>query len=295
MSSLVFRPTSSQFLNSQQLPSCLTLLSLYRIGLHLKILQDKERFTEEITKTVDRLPEVLNFSEQLNDFILRFLKLKSSERPLTKSIMRHKWLEGVIPVEVGRPLSLQQNLSSPGGAGGDGDESYPSPGRNLTVTTNRRSFEFEVSQKERKKTADKTVHLPPVEPSTPNVTKARKMLHRVDELQQRAESSLEPVGGGGTRSNGMAESPLLKKCDSPRTTPRENSARLRLDSIEDNAALGGLKGGNSAVNSNSMLLESVDAYASGIFSIGQSPRAVERAPISARRGSGEGKAIEGSL
>ena len=40
------------------------------------LLQDKERFSEAIKKAVDSLPDILTFSENLNDFVTSILKLR---------------------------------------------------------------------------------------------------------------------------------------------------------------------------------------------------------------------------
>lgn len=72
---------------------------MYCTVLYVQVLMDKDRFTADITDTLDRLPNQLPFSEGLNDFMLKFLRLHSSERPLTTSICLHPWLDGAIERE----------------------------------------------------------------------------------------------------------------------------------------------------------------------------------------------------
>lgn len=142
----------------------------------IKVLQDKERFTSDITQTVAALPAALNFSADLNDFILRFLKLKISERPLMKSLCMHAWVEDIFKGEI-KPLKLTSGLQSQSSF-----ESYPSPGREnnedeetTRSRTNILRKSIEISTKAREK-KEGVMNLPPIEPATPSVKTVRKML-----------------------------------------------------------------------------------------------------------------------
>ena len=223
-------------------------------------LQDRSKFTAEIKSAVERLPEALNFSEDLNDFILRFLRLRSTDRPHTHSLCLHKWLDGAIESELRPPSSADFLMSHssggsglgsssglsipiPGGAGGLGSSPSVSPskfsgrrefdGRNaggaggssgvgadfLVDPTVLREASSSVSDKERRMYEDHNqlhhhhhhhhhhpgsgltifieeemsspapmdvfhpstiqhhqLHLPPIEPATPSVRQARKLL-----------------------------------------------------------------------------------------------------------------------
>ena len=55
-------------------------------------LQDKAKFSDEIDVAVRSLSEALECTEMSMDFILKFLKLRSSERPSCSSMISHPWL-----------------------------------------------------------------------------------------------------------------------------------------------------------------------------------------------------------
>ena len=66
---------------------------VWMVAYDYDLCQNKEQFEMAIKETVEQLPEVLNFSAELNDFILRFLQLRSSRRPTTRALCAHAWLE----------------------------------------------------------------------------------------------------------------------------------------------------------------------------------------------------------
>eukprot|EP01031_Cornospumella_fuschlensis_P033377 gene33377-40381_t len=83
-----------------------------------EVLQDKGLFTRTIENAVDELHGHLDFSAELNDFIPRFLELRSSKRPLIRALAGHSWLGDSLMDEIvgtsgrhklsfdaGRPLS----------------------------------------------------------------------------------------------------------------------------------------------------------------------------------------------
>ena len=163
------------------------------------ILQDKAVFAREIRSCIERLSDSLTFSHELNEFIVKFLRLRSSLRPSIGEVCRDLWL---------RKLGLddlddeQYPELSPQGS--------PTPEMNMAVT-NRHSFigieeaisNTEVdpdiirssfaslSERERKlyDTHNKThteghhdLRLPPIEPATPNMSAARKILRKGEQL-----------------------------------------------------------------------------------------------------------------
>lgn len=58
-----------------------------------EVLQEKQVFVREIDATVERLASSLDFSDDLNDFVLKFLDLRASGRPDIRSMLHHPWLE----------------------------------------------------------------------------------------------------------------------------------------------------------------------------------------------------------
>lgn len=66
------------------------------VAYDYEVLQSKEGFTKEIRDAVKKLPSVLNFSSELNDFIMQFLTLNPLNRPQIRALCGHPWLEGAI-------------------------------------------------------------------------------------------------------------------------------------------------------------------------------------------------------
>lgn len=84
------------------------------------ILQNKTQFAKVMEEAVETLPDVLNFSSDLNDFLMQFLRLQSTKRMSIAQICTHKWLEGSMDQELAnrlanklsRSFSRQASLSS---------------------------------------------------------------------------------------------------------------------------------------------------------------------------------------
>jgi serine/threonine protein kinase len=59
-----------------------------------EILQSREKFAREIDVTVRKLSTKLpsSFSNDLKDFILKFLKMKPTERPTVAVMCSHPWV-----------------------------------------------------------------------------------------------------------------------------------------------------------------------------------------------------------
>lgn len=146
-------------------------------------MQDRERFTQEIEDSVQRLPSILNFSEELNDFILRIMKLRSSERPVTKAICLHPWLDGVFEEE----WSALDVLASPMYSMKARTESFASPSVG-SLPTESPVIDVNMSHRERHMVEQDTeksglqFHLPPLEPKTPSVGRARKLLNPTNDF-----------------------------------------------------------------------------------------------------------------
>jgi len=195
-----------------------------------EILQDKAVFAKEIRQCIEKLSDSLNFSHELNEFIVKFLRLRSSLRPSIGDICRDIWL-GDLAMD------------------GDGSQS-PSGKVNPTDfnTANRhsiygiedaitntgvdpdiiRSSFNSLSERERKLYQDhseshpteKHLHLPPIEPPTPNMSAARKILKKGEQLvtsTQHQDMDRWSVSSGGespTLDTGIP-SPYAPHLDSP--------------------------------------------------------------------------------
>lgn len=172
---------------------------LWMTAYDYELLQDKSLFTKTIEETVGALPGHLDFTEDLNDFIMRFLELRSSKRPHIKSIATHSWLQGRLLEDVmtggrGSKLSIdggQRPWSPP--------SLSPSPsfnGINNHISQESIAAAYEnVSERERKVLEEffsshnpdgEHMHLPPITPATPSIGAAKKILRKGNELANNA-------------------------------------------------------------------------------------------------------------
>lgn len=144
-----------------------------------EILQDKEKFTREIEQTLIRLPDALTFSSELNDFVSRFLRLRSSERPSTKKICVHPWLGGAFTNDVSfaSKLALREDCGqaprSPGVVR-DHKMGLHLQSEVLNIEVDGRTRHMIEAENEK---GHSHFHLPPIEPQTPSVVRARKLLN----------------------------------------------------------------------------------------------------------------------
>jgi serine/threonine protein kinase len=191
------------------------------------VLQDKEVFTETISETVDQLPDFLNFSENLNDFVKKFLELKSSKRPNAKQIARHPWLEGVCDsaieslfIQTGTPLSpltsgLMLGLSPKSSflvemsevSGKDGfvpKEEIQAAYNNISERERKQLEEFNKHYRDENKDGEEAISLPPITPATPSITKAKKILRKGSEL---ANTNYIGAQSNLSKSNNLFSSP----------------------------------------------------------------------------------------
>lgn len=177
---------------------------IWMVAYDYDILQNKEQFTITINETVDQLPDMLNFSNDLNDFILRFLELKPIKRPTIRSLAVHPWLEGELDEAVAagalasrlygssdaRPwsppsLSPSQSFSLDGGELKDphvSQEVLRAAYNNLSEKERRQMEEYILQRKN----GEKEIKLPPIMPQTPNIGNAKKILRKGNELASRS-------------------------------------------------------------------------------------------------------------
>eukprot|EP01038_Epipyxis_sp_PR26KG_P006770 gene6770-9273_t len=218
-----------------------------------EILQDKEKFTKTIEEAVETLPDVLNFSPELNDFILKILQLRSSKRQSTPILSTHSWLEGSMDSELAKlrankltvdiPLSptrspnniepLYMNNFQSSSTSRSHSESFTGSGdisfNNFQVNPEFLKAAFDnLSEKERRHMEEYILahkgsiefgeshhhlSLPPIEPATPSIGKAKKILRKGDELAHKAKELDGSVSHGNefstpNRSSFRAHSPL---------------------------------------------------------------------------------------
>lgn len=186
-----------------------------------EVLKDKEVFTETINDTLEHLPEVLNFSPELNNFILKFLELSQSKRPSMAQLCGHLWLDGLVDEELqarsALRLSTENSMSMNSITINGMSTKYPHPFgdspsqslRNMLETNSGDEGDSEegrhryvemifsnLSERERKHmqeyimhhkndgpdTHHAQMHLPPIVPSTPSIGNAKKILRKGNEI-----------------------------------------------------------------------------------------------------------------
>lgn len=201
----------------------------WMVAYDYETLQEKETFGTAISESVRELPQTLNFSSELNDFVLKFLNLKSSERPTITSMLAHAWLSEVKEEGQTRPrvcstcsdisegllidVSLSPMRADPvyGSLSGSYDMTMngsfspePRAGSKEWNANPAEVLKDSYSDRERKFLEDYNHHhieehdsdhiynLPPIEPPTPSVGHARKILQKGESLAQKvgAASSL---------------------------------------------------------------------------------------------------------
>jgi serine/threonine protein kinase len=59
----------------------------------LEVMRDKARFFDDISASVNYLPNVLDFSPELSDFIVSILTVDSKDRPSSAAICQHPWMK----------------------------------------------------------------------------------------------------------------------------------------------------------------------------------------------------------
>eukprot|EP00605_Chrysophyceae_sp_TOSAG23-4_P000586 GSChrysophyteH1.ASY1.ANO1.663.1 assembled CDS len=187
---------------------------IWMVAYDYEVMQEKASFSKEIKNTLEKLKQELDFSDSLNNFIMLFLQLRQSQRTSVANILNHEWLGltqeeklALIPGynENEKKMCISQltleienndGRNSPLGAAGS-PCSTPDLRYGQSVDLNdhqsnstdpellKNAFHNQ-SQKERRLYEDfnkmhaqndsEQVHLPPIEPQTPNVVHARKIL-----------------------------------------------------------------------------------------------------------------------
>jgi hypothetical protein len=180
---------------------------LWMTAYDYEVMQDKDRFSREILDCVTKLPEELLLPEHQYDFILRLLKLRSSDRPVTKTICVHQWLDGAFDEYSLIPPMLLDPTTPKGGRLSERElslsPSLSSKSLGSMTPTPVDMSKVMISQRERHMLEVDTVktglslHLPPLEPQTPSVGRAKKFLNN-DKLFPSNDSGKESSCDNGS-------------------------------------------------------------------------------------------------
>lgn len=201
---------------------------LWMTAYDYEVLHDKGLFTQTIAETVGSLPDHLTFSEELNDFILRFVELRSSRRSNMKALASHGWLQGRLLEDIMAGANgLRTSKILADGTTFTPPTLSPSPSFYASTPVSQEAINAaysNVSDRERKvleeiisahqqEDGEQLMHLPPITPATPNIGAAKKILRKGNELA----NSVSHLSFGESG----AESPL----------PHKGYVRSRLPSL----------------------------------------------------------------
>lgn len=206
----------------------------WMVAYDYEMIQNKEKFGAAIIEAVNRLPEVLTFSEELNDLASQFLSVKSSHRPSIANLLEHPWFTGDSASPMHGGMRRSRTLSTEGfvdlkidvgsdflspSRSYDRDEPhsplsmYGSPpikyDPGIMISDQTDLIMESISVRERKMLEDHNkhsevnhhhnYHLPPIQPETPSLKTARKILSKGDELSRSMDYATNgqhpPVGG----------------------------------------------------------------------------------------------------
>jgi serine/threonine protein kinase len=190
---------------------------LWMTAYDYEIMQDKDRFKEEIAISVQNISsESSEFSEFMQNFILRVLDLDPEKRATAREISQHPWFEGALQSAVFEekafnpvPVMMMNDTND----------------KVIDTTAGMSNRERRLIQQYAHTNGD-GVSLPPIEPATPSLRGARKILKSGEKLATQAAS-----GNWDARS---PQALRLDSFDSPMGSPMENSLmRMQISEEEE--------------------------------------------------------------
>lgn len=180
------------------------------------VMQNREQFTSEIKSSVKQLPHELRFSAPLNEALTKFLTLDPIERPTSFQMCGLEWFRDRFVEELERneeePPPPSEAIDVP---------KVSSSGHNLRIVPNisnreRRFLESHMNSMEINTDVEGSgtdtgvapdapeMHLPPIEPATPSVGKARKMLWNKNDTDSPKSSKNLSAPNSGIRTSASA-------------------------------------------------------------------------------------------
>lgn len=147
------------------------------------VMQDRDQFKKEMHAAVASLKTELHFSSELNDIVVKFLMLDAVARPQAITLIQHPWFGDHFKDLLEERDSSQGDTHSPVRAGSL-KISVANPMTNASPNLSNRERRFleaymktEGGAGQKAESAEELqLHLPPIEPATPSIHKARKML-----------------------------------------------------------------------------------------------------------------------
>jgi serine/threonine protein kinase len=185
-----------------------------------EVMQDKVQFGNEISVNVERLPKILDFSPALNSFIMAILQVKPEERLTISAVCQLDWVSAKFEkINLAHSTVPDSPIAS---AKSDHHQSNAGNKKGLlqyALSNRERRLMEEYAKSGGHNAAGGEISLPPIEPSTPDVGRARKILKKGDQLAKFASKSIteESVSGGSSTvpssPDGMSTSPKSMQGD----------------------------------------------------------------------------------
>jgi serine/threonine protein kinase len=176
----------------------------WMVSYDVEVLQDKNRFRNEIVASTEELPEILQFSTALNSLLVTILQVDPSKRPTAEDIFAMEWFRDTIGEAL--PVELLTPTVSFGGEEGLGANkllSSPSVSKSMLKTAMNNREKQRSSQLEPSLGAMTTggggeglsAMLRGMESQqTPTISKARKIIQRGDDIRKKSiDSGVDPL------------------------------------------------------------------------------------------------------
>ena len=141
----------------------------------LDIMRDKGRFLDDVMASVNYLPNVLDFSSELRDFIVSILTVDSKTRPTSAEICQHPWMKSKF---TGHLEKAEEGRVQEGIAALSHQERETPSTRNMMAVRGR-EFKHEDEETKREHTM------------TPSVVTARKIMEKGNRLARLASNNYE--------------------------------------------------------------------------------------------------------
>ena len=147
------------------------------------LMQDKFKFAAQMSATVKSLPSVLNFSTPLNEFIIAILQQDPLLRPIARQACQLTWVAEKLVDCANMFIPANPSVTALRGNNGSPVHVVDSPAQTKVLR------KAAMSNREREKNhgaKGEQVNLPPIEPQTPSIIKARKIMKKGDDLVKQA-------------------------------------------------------------------------------------------------------------
>lgn len=162
-----------------------------------EVMQDKGRFDVAVCENTQRLPKCLDFSHELNEFVIRILKKSHAERPNISELCKFPWVQArfektlqeysVIDEAINAQLHVNGHQQAPSQTPAKGGNPLL---RNALMSSRERRLmeDYANSKASANVNGHHEINLPPIDPATPSIGKARKIMKKGDQIVNKVAS-----------------------------------------------------------------------------------------------------------